>query len=160
MIINVNLGSKAFAPQLETVQNWAQGGGFTVVECPNTFEVRQFLQGNVSQLPVGSQLADFVGTQLPDAIVIGYDPVELWSLIVLLSHLHPAGETPDTAVVLIAEGPSWTLPVLVTDYPQLFVVPPGTDNSPALMTALDQAMARSTALASGSTTGITSIRSG
>ena len=78
---------------------------------------------------------------MPVVAVIGYEPQELWSLIVLLSHLE-SGDAQGTEVVLIAEGPVWALPVLITDFPRLTVVPPGASGREPFVVALQQALSR------------------
>lgn len=62
--------------------------------------------------------------QLPGIVLVGYDPEERWSLAVLLSELRDLGVRSAIKVVLIADGPAYSLPVCITDYPLLTVVPP------------------------------------
>jgi hypothetical protein len=59
----------------------------------------------------------------PSVVLIGYEPEERWSLAVLLSELRDLGASSAIEVVLIADGPAYSLPVCLTDYPLLTVVP-------------------------------------
>ncbi|MBB6406306.1 hypothetical protein [Arthrobacter sp. AZCC_0090] len=62
--------------------------------------------------------------QLPSVVLVGYDPEERWSLAVLLSELRDLDAAAGIGVVLIADGPAYSLPVFISDYPRLAVVPP------------------------------------
>jgi hypothetical protein len=74
----------------------------------------------------------------PSLVVVGYEPDESWSLTVLLSQLLDHGMDDCPEVVLVAEGPRWALPVLVTDFPRLTVVPPGEAGCEALLGILEK----------------------
>ncbi|MGW6172156.1 hypothetical protein ACWF5H_01565 [Arthrobacter sp. NPDC055138] len=144
--ISVNLGAPLFRQQRDALQEWAKTSGTRVTEYPDTFFTREWLRSISTEVPSCSEAKQDADSQMPVAMVIGYEPQELWSLIVLLSHLESDESTQRTEVVLIAEGPVWALPVLVTDFPRLTVVPPGTTGREPLVVALDQALSRSSLL--------------
>lgn len=144
--VSVNLGTPLFSQQRDALQEWAKTTATSLREYPDTFVTQQWLRGISNNAAGGNEAEQYADGRMPAVMVIGYEPQELWSLIVLLSHLESDDVTQGTEVVLIAEGPVWALPVLVTDFPRLTVVPPGTSGREPLIVALHQALSRSSLL--------------
>ena len=140
--ISVNLGSPLFRQQHDALLEWAKTTATSLREYPDTFFARKWLRGISNEVAGGNEAEQYADGRMPGVAVIGYEPQELWSLIVLLSHLESGDGAQGTEVVLIAEGPVWALPVLVTDFPRLTVVPPGASGCEPLVVALRQALSR------------------
>ncbi len=87
-----------------------------LIDAKDTYTAREWL--NAAQDQPASQ-----GAQLLSVVLVGYDPEERWSLAVLLSELRDLDATAAIEVVLIADGPANSLPVFISDYPRLTVVP-------------------------------------
>lgn len=85
-----------------------------LIDAKDTYAAREWL--NAAQGQPASQ-----GVPLPSVVLVGYDPEERWSLAVLLSELRNLDAAIE--VVLIADGPTYSLPVFIGDYPWLTVVP-------------------------------------
>ncbi|UNK47741.1 hypothetical protein [Arthrobacter sulfonylureivorans] len=140
-LVAINLGTPLFRQQRDALQEWAKATATNVSEYPDTFVTRQWLRGIANNAAGSSETKQHADGGMPVVAVIGYEPQELWSLIVLLSHLE-SGDAQGTEVVLIAEGPVWALPVLITDFPRLTVVPPGASGREPFVVALQQALSR------------------
>jgi hypothetical protein len=67
----------------------------------------------------------------PDVVLVRASPASWAAASVLAVHRHPRLRRQVDAF-LIAEGPLDMLPVLITDYPGLRVLPPGTDVAKAV----------------------------
>jgi hypothetical protein len=87
-----------------------------LIDAKDTYAAREWL--NAAKDQPASQ-----GVQMPSVVLVGYNPEERWSLAVLLSEVRDLDAAAAIEVVLMADGPAYSLPVFISDYPRLTVVP-------------------------------------
>lgn len=136
-VLCVNTGGAGSFHLRSKLREWAAAAPAELIEYANTAEARSWVGAAMNRDEPRTGTKNPV-PRPPSLVVVGYQPDESWSLTVLLSQLLDHGMDDCPEVVLVAEGPRWVLPVLVTDFPRLTVVPPGEEGREALVGILDK----------------------